>query len=108
LIYSELTHKAAEIAQQVMEELTDESIAHNPQNFTIWCDHLSGRNPALMRFIDRAKEKGVEFSPERLQEIYTRFITSTDNNVDPVEWNQRIVDVASKITTALGDIGDGI
>lgn len=61
-----------------------------------------------MRFIDRAKEKGVEFSPERLQEIYTRFITSTDNNVDPVEWNQRIVDVASKITTALGDIGDGI
>jgi hypothetical protein len=58
-----------------MKELTDESIAHNPQNFTIWFNYLSSQNPALMRFIDPAKEKGFEFSPERLREIYTRFIT---------------------------------
>jgi len=107
VIYSEPTHKASEIAQQTIAELASESIAPNPQNFTIWFDIWSGRNPALMRFIDRAKEKGIEFSPERLREIYSRFIISGNDNIDSNDWNQRMTEVASKITEALGEIGDG-
>ncbi len=107
MIYSEPTHKASEIAQQTIAELASESIAPNPQNFTIWFDILSGRNPALIRFIDRAKEKGIEFSPERLREIYSRFIISGNDNIDSNDWNQRMTEVASKITEALGEIGDG-
>ena len=90
-----------------MDELAREQIAPNPQNYTIWFDHLSGRNPALMRFIDRANEKGIEFSPERLREIYSRFIASGNNDAEAASWNERMGDVANKIAEALGDVGDG-
>ncbi len=107
MIYSETVQKASEIAQQTMDELASEKIAPNPQNYTIWFDQISGRNPALMRFIDRAKEKGIEFSPERLGEIYTRFIATENGNTAHPDWNDRMEDVANKIAQALSEIGDG-
>ena len=67
MIYSESLEKAASIAKKTIDDLAEEKIAANPQNFTVWFDQLTGRNPELTRFIDRAREQGLEFSPDQMQ-----------------------------------------
>ncbi|MBK19768.1 MAG: GGDEF domain-containing protein [Rhodospirillaceae bacterium] len=107
MIYSEPIEKAAEIAKQTIEELASERIPPNPQNYTVWFDHLSGRNPALMRFIDRAKEKELDFSPEQMRMIYNKFIVPGGGESQNEAWGQRMGDVATQIAEALGDVGTG-
>ena len=107
MIYSETPDKAAEIAQQAMEELASERIAPNPQNFTIWFDQLAGRNPELTRFIDRAREQGLEFSPDQMRKIYERFMVPRNSDDNASGWSQRLDDVATQIAEALGVAGDG-
>lgn len=107
MIYSESLEKAASIAKKTIDDLAEEKIAANPQNFTVWFDQLTGRNPELTRFIDRAREQGLEFSPDQMQKIYERFMAPENSNDNASGWSQRIGDVAAQIAKALGDVGDG-
>jgi len=107
VIYSESLEKAASIAKETIDDLAEEKIVANPQNFAIWFDQLTGRNPELTRFIDRAREQGLEFSPDQMQKIYERFLVPGNNNDNGSDWSQRIGDVATQIAVALGNAGDG-
>ena len=107
MIYSESLEKAASIAKETIDDLAEEKIVANPQNFAIWFDQLTGRNPELTRIIDRAREQGLEFSPDQMQKIYERFLVPGNSNDNGSDWSQRIGDVATQIAVALRNAGYG-
>jgi diguanylate cyclase len=106
-MYSESLEKASSIAEQKIEDLAQEKIVANPQNFTIWFDQLARHNPELTRFIDRARDQELEFSPAQMRKIYERFLAPGNSADNTGGWSQRIDDVATQIAAALGDAGDG-
>jgi diguanylate cyclase len=107
VIYSESLEKASSIADEAIGDLAREKIAANPQNFAIWFDQLAGHNPELTRFIDRAREQELEFSPNLMRKIYERFMVPSNSEDNISGWGQRIDDVATQIAEALGNAGDG-
>ena len=56
MFYPETQSEASEIAESAVKELEVEGVASNPQNYIIWFEYLTGRNSALVRYIDKARD----------------------------------------------------
>jgi len=107
VIYPETQTEAAKIGRQALEELDAEKVAPNPQNYVIWFEYLTGRNPALTRYIDRAREKKVRLTAERHSEIYSKFFSIGQDGSIPEGWSEKIEAAASQIVQALDSAGTG-
>jgi len=103
VIYPETLERAAEIADKALEELRANEVPSNPQNFSIWYEYESGRNPALVNFVDRAREKGLKLTPASCRDIYDRFFTMAGG--DPDGWSTRIQEAANQIIETLENAG---
>ena len=90
-----------------LKELQTEGVAPNPQNYVIWFEYLSGRNPALVRYIDLAREKKVKLTIERHNEIYAKFFSGGLDGSMPEGWSEKIEAAASQIVQALDTAGAG-
>jgi diguanylate cyclase len=107
VIYPETQSEASKVAKAALEELETEGVAPNPQNFVIWFEYLSGRNPALGRYIDLAREKKVKLTAARHSEIYTKFFSAGLDGSVPEGWSEKIEAAASQIVQALDTAGAG-
>ena len=107
VIYSETSEEAAKIAASAIAEMATESIPANPQNFAIWFEYISGRNPALARYIEKAREKGIRLTPERHQDIFDNFFALGADGAAPEGWTERIEAAAGRIIEALSAVGAG-
>jgi len=103
VIYSETLVRAAEFAKKALDVLKANDVPANPQNFSIWYEYEAGRNPALVNFIDRAREKGLKLTPASCREIYDRFFTMQSGNPDG--WSTRIQKAANQIIESLENAG---
>jgi diguanylate cyclase len=107
VIYPESQSEAAKIADQALKELNAEGVAPNPQNYVIWFEYLTGRNSALVRYIERAREKKFKLTAERHNEIYTKFFAGGLDSSMPEGWTEKIELAASQIVQALDSAGAG-
>ena len=107
MIYPETQSEAAKIAESALEELKAEGVAPNPQNYVIWFEYLTGRNPSLVRYIDTAREKKVKLTAERHNEIYLKFFVGGIDGSAPDGWTEKIEAAASQIVQALDTAGTG-
>lgn len=107
MIYPETKTEAARIAESALKELEFEGVAPNPQNYVIWFEYLTGRNPALVRYIDKAREKKVKLTAERHNEIYLKFFVGGLDGTTPEGWTEKIEAAASQIVQALDTAGTG-
>lgn len=105
MIYPETVKESARLARKAIDSMADAGIPQTPLNFTIWYEHLSGCNPALTKFLNRALKKGLAITAEKNREIFEQFCTT--GNTDPSEWNSRIEAVAMEIFEALNSATTG-
>jgi len=103
VIYPETQEQAEEVARKTLAALAANELPPNPQNFTIWYEYQTDRNPALAAFIDRAREKGLKLTPASCREIYDRFFALQSN--DPDGWSTRIQEAANQIIETLENAG---
>ena len=107
MIYPETQSQASKIAESALKELKAEGVAPNPQNFVIWFEYLTGRNQALVRYIEKAREKKVKLTGERHNEIYAKFFVGGLDGSVPEGWSEKIEAAASQIVQALDSAGTG-
>lgn len=107
MIYPETQSEASRIAEAALRELKAEGVAPNPQNYAIWFEYLSGRNPALARYIDKAREKKLKLTNERHNEIYSKYFAGGLDGAMPEGWSEKIEAAASQIVQALDSAGAG-
>ena len=107
MIYPETQSEALKIAEAALRELKTEGVAPNPQNYVIWFEYLTGRNPALVRYIEKAREKKVKLTVERHNEIYAKFFVGGLDGTIPEGWSEKIEAAASQIVQALDSAGTG-
>lgn len=107
MIYPETRTEAAKIAESALKELDAEGVPPNPQNYVIWFEYLTGRNPALVRYIDRARDKKFKLTAERHADIYSKFFVSGLDGSVPEGWSEKIEQAASQIVQALDQAGAG-
>ena len=107
MIYTETESEAASIAKAALDEMNAEGVAPNPQNFAIWFEYLTGRNSALVRYIDRAREKKVPLTPDRHHDIFEKFFAMGADGGAPEGWTEKIEAAAGRIVEALTTAGEG-
>lgn len=107
MIYPETKSEASKIAEMALKELEAEGVAPNPQNYVIWFEYLTGRNPALVRYVDKAREKNLKLTAERHNDIYARFFAGGLDGAAPEGWSEKIELAASQIVQALDSAGAG-
>lgn len=107
MIYPETQPEASKIADAALKELEAEGVAPNPQNYIIWFEYLTGRNSALVRYIDKAREKKLKLTADRHNEIYAKFFAGGMDGTMPEGWSEKIEAAASQIVQALDTAGSG-
>ena len=107
MIYTETPEEAAKIAERALAEMLSEEIPPNPQNYAIWFEYLTGRNPALVRYIDKAREKKLQLTAERHRDIFERFFSLGGSGSAPEGWTEQIEVAAGRIVEALTAAGKG-
>lgn len=107
MIYTESTEQAAKVAERALSEMLSEGVPPNPQNYAIWFEYLTGRNPALVRYIDRAREKKLKLTAERHRDMFDRFFSLGPGGGAPEGWTEQIEVAAGRIVEALTAAGEG-
>lgn len=107
MIYTETETEAAAIAKSALAEMDAEAVAPNPQNFAIWFEYLTGRNSALVRYIDKAREKKLKLTAARHTDIFGKFFAMGADGAAPEGWTEKIEAAAGRIVEALTTAGEG-
>jgi diguanylate cyclase len=107
VIYTENREQAAGIAATALAEMASEGAPPNPQNFSIWYDFLTNRNPALVRYINRARERKLKLNAERHRDIFEKFFAVDGTEGLPEGWTEKIEAAAGRIVEALAAAGAG-
>lgn len=104
MIYSEKPEDAKQIAESALAEMDAAQVPATPPNYTVWFDHISGRNPALSRIIEQARTKNIALTSERNHELYERYCDHGAGAADQIPADQ-IDSIASHIAGALTEVG---
>lgn len=107
MIYPETQSEPSEIAEAALKELKIGGVTPNPQNYIIWFEYLIGRNSALVRYNDKAREKRLKLTAERHNEFYSKCFSSGPDGSMPEGWSEKIEAAASQIVQALDAAGVG-
>ena len=107
MIYTETPEQATHVAERALAEMMSEGVPPNPQNYAIWFEYLTGRNPALVRYIDRVREKKLRLTAERHRDMFERFFALGVEGSAPEGWTEQIEVAAGRIVEALTAAGKG-
>lgn len=107
MIYPEDREEAEKVAETALGEMKNVEVPPNPLNYSVWFEHLAGRNPALSRLIETMMERNMRFTPDRNRDIYSRFVSFGDDEEARAEWTSRMEANARRMATALREAGAG-
>ena len=104
MIYPEKTADAKKIAETVLSEMEAANVPLTPPNYTVWFDHISGKNPALSRIIEQVRTKNIALTSERNREIYEKYCAPDIGGSEHIPADQ-IDDIVSQVAGTLSDVG---
>ncbi len=105
MIYSEGAAEAKKIAVATLSEMELAKVPTTPPNFSVWFDHVSGRNPALSRIIEHIRARKIVLTPEYNREIYQKYCAPSAGNADLSSTN-RMDSITGQIARLLSDVGE--
>lgn len=89
---------AAETAERAIGLMMRHRIPSTPQNFTVWYTYVSGREPDLVRAIDRMVQKKAEFGSYENAELFEKFFGFTKEGA-------RIQEASEQIDSSVKEVG---
>ena len=105
MIYPENATEAKRIAVTALSEMTLAKVPATPPNYSVWFDHVSGRNPELSRAIEQARSKNIVLSQDYHREIYQKYCTHNAGDTAHTATN-RMATLSAQIAGLLSDVGD--
>ncbi|MDR3516297.1 MAG: GGDEF domain-containing protein [Azospirillaceae bacterium] len=101
--YFDDRERAAEIARQAVDRMAAEALPPTPDNFTIWYNYYSDQNPELRRAIDILHSNKQLFTPDRVEEIFRRFIGPDQHEETVQQTLLRLQAALASLATLLGE-----
>ena len=87
--------------------MTDREIPSTPQNYTVWYTYVSGREPDLIRAIDKMIADGVEFDNFENAELFEKFFGFTMEGARIQEASEQIDSSVKNVSQFLSEAAAG-
>ncbi len=95
-----------ELAERALAALRSARLAATPDNIELWTIHLSGKNPALSREIDKRERRDGGLAQADADEIYNEFVLRADLSQDVIELVERFEKEMALLTDAIEATGE--
>jgi diguanylate cyclase len=99
--------QATTIAEQSMARMAAERVPPTPENFALWYAHYSGRAPELSRSIGMLEGGRQDFTRERTEELYDRFVGNSRETEAVRAAGETIQAALSRLMSLMESHGDG-
>jgi len=98
---------SVQLLRKVLPMMTRQGVPTIPQNYAVWFDFVSDKNPELRRELDRRIRDGVQFTPALCRRLYEKFyVDEARAEVDGLRESMR--DAVNTVLRELGDLGTDI
>jgi len=98
---------SVQVLRKVLPMMTRQGVPTIPQNYAVWFDFVTDKNPELRRELDRRIREGVEFTPALCRRLYEKFyVDEARAEVDGLRESMR--DAVNTVLRELGDLGTDI
>jgi diguanylate cyclase len=98
---------SVQVLRKVLPMMTRQGVPTIPQNYAVWFDFVTDKNPDLRRELDRRIREGVEFTPALCRRLYEKFyVDEARAEVDGLRESMR--DAVNTVLRELGDLGTDI
>lgn len=98
---------SVQLLRKVLPMMTRQGVPTIPQNYAVWFDFVSDKNPDLRRELDRRIRDGVQFTPALCRRLYEKFyVDEARAEVDGLRESMR--DAVNSVLRELGDLGTDI
>lgn len=98
---------AARIAQKALGLMSERKIPSTPQNYTVWYTYMSGREPDLIRAIDKIIANNGEFGNFENAELFEKFFGFTMEGARIQEASEQIDVSVKEVSQFLTEAADG-
>ena len=98
---------AVGIAEKALRMMMERNIPSTPQNYTIWYTYVSGREPDLIRAIDKIIANDGEFGNFESAELFEKFFGFTMEGARIQEASEQIDASVKEVSQFLTDAADG-
>ncbi|MEL0018881.1 MAG: diguanylate cyclase [Rickettsiales bacterium] len=98
---------AASTAEKAIGMMTERSIPTTPQNFTVWYTYVSGREPDLLRAIDKLIADGTNFDSYENAELFEKFFGFTKEGARIQEASEQIDSSVKEVGQFLAEAAEG-
>src|SRR5690349_8528562 len=65
--------ESVQVLRKVLPMMTRQGVPTIPQNYAVWFDYVSERNPDLRRELERRIREGAQFTPSACRRLYEKF-----------------------------------
>ncbi len=89
--------QSSAFAKSALTQMTKHAVVPTPNNFIVWYNHVSGRNPELSRMIAILIDNGLEFNRAVCADLYQKFFTSSIEDDSLHQTAERISEELSRI-----------
>ena len=103
----ETTERAWDLARSALALMEKQGVAPSPKNFAVWYLYFSGREPELVRSLDKLMDGAHELTDEVNDEAYRRFVNAEDEGAALEDATQRIRTELDKVLSLVTSAGAG-
>ncbi len=103
--HTETAEQAAEFSHSAINLMAQQGIEASPNNFAVWYGYFSGRDPQMVRALDVLLSNKAEFTPERCEEIYQKYIGFERENAELRDTVSRLQGSIGQVLEHLGTAG---
>lgn len=93
--------------RSAVSKIQELAVPATPDNYSIWYDYYSGRNPSLSKMVDTYLNNGGEYTPEFSRQVYARFFLA-DAERELIEIKSAIRALIDSLIQELTDIDSGM
>ena len=94
--------KAKEFGQEAIRLMDQHGVAPHPDNFTVWYDYVSGRNPDLVKALDVLVSNKMELNEQRCGDIVEQYYGGGVSPLDLGDTCDRLVDLMGQVSNQIG------
>lgn len=103
--YLDPRERAQEYANKARDLMDSHAIAPTPDNFRLWYDYATGRNPTLRQTIDALVAAGQAFSDRLCAELYEQFFIAKNDGDHVLDISTRVHETVGQIMGLVGEAG---